>query len=319
MFRKFFSKEKKAVRGRGATVVTLTFPYSLRDTLECGQSFRHELICEEENYCEYIIPVKDSLITVGQQRLGELIFYTECDTLFEEVIVPYFTLCRDYGEIKEDILGRSRSEWLTEAAECGEGIAILRADPWQTLLSFIISQNNNIPRIRKIIRTLAAEYGENLAVKEGHKSCPAGRISGTPCEEFCRGCGICCTFPTPEDILSRPEGLLPSHPGFRYSYMLDAAQKVASGEVDLEEIASAASYEYTLTSLKRIKGVGDKVASCCALFGFGNLEAFPIDVWMKRAIDTYFDGKLDPTTLGKYAGVAQQYIFHYIRNIEQKS
>ena len=65
-----------------------------------------------------------------------------------------------------------------------------------------------------------------------------------------------------------------------------------------------------------IKGVGDKVASCVALFGFANLEAFPIDVWMKRAIDVYFDGQLDPTTLGRYAGIAQQYIFHYIRNVE---
>ena len=72
-----------------------------------------------------------------------------------------------------------------------------------------------------------------------------------------------------------------------------------------------------MESLKVIKGVGDKVASCVALFGIGNLEAFPIDVWMKRAIDTYFDGNLDPTELGPYAGIAQQYIFHYIRSLEK--
>ena len=76
------------------------------------------------------------------------------------------------------------------------------------------------------------------------------------------------------------------------------------------------SYETTREALKKIKGVGDKVAACVALFAFENLEAFPIDVWIKRAIDTYFDGELDYTALGDYAGIAQQYIFHYIKNIE---
>jgi N-glycosylase/DNA lyase len=104
--------------------------------------------------------------------------------------------------------------------------------------------------------------------------------------------------------------------GFRYKYLLDAAERVSSGETDLDAIKAQRSYSHTVEELKKIKGVGDKVASCVALFGMGNLEAFPIDVWMKRAIDTYFDGKLDPTTLGEYAGVAQQYIFHYIRNLE---
>jgi N-glycosylase/DNA lyase len=144
-------------------------------------------------------------------------------------------------------------------------------------------------------------------------------LNGTKIDaECCKKCGICYSFPTPSDILERPEGLLPSHPGFRYKYMLDAAERIASGEVDLEKIAEAKSYEYTLTELKKILGVGDKVASCVALFGFSNLEAFPIDVWMKRAIDEYFDGKLDPKSLGDYAGVAQQYIFHYIRNLSSE-
>ena len=116
--------------------------------------------------------------------------------------------------------------------------------------------------------------------------------------------------------MANPDGLLPSKPGFRYKYIIDAADAVASGRINLDMIAAARSYTHTLECLKSIKGVGDKVASCVALFGFANLEAFPIDVWMKRAIDVYFDGQLDPTTLGRYAGIAQQYIFHYIRNVE---
>ena len=83
-------------------------------------------------------------------------------------------------------------------------------------------------------------------------------------------------------------------------------------------IAAARSYEHTISRLMEIKGVGAKVASCVALFGFANLEAFPIDVWMKRAIDEYFGGNLDPRALGRYAGIAQQYIFHYVRNLSKE-
>ena len=101
--------------------------------------------------------------------------------------------------------------------------------------------------------------------------------------------------------------------------LLCAAERVVSGETDLSDIAAHKSYDYTVSELKKIKGVGDKVAACAALFGFGNLEAFPIDVWMRRAIDTYFDGELDYVSLGEYRGVAQQYIFHYIRNLEGQS
>ena len=112
--------------------------------------------------------------------------------------------------------------------------------------------------------------------------------------------------------------MLPTKPGFRYRYLLDAAEKVTRGEVDLQKIEESGDYDYAVSELSRISGVGLKVASCTALFGLGCLDAFPIDVWMKRAIDTYFDGKLDHKSLGRYAGVAQQYIFHYIRNLSEE-
>ena len=227
----------------------------------------------------------------------------------------FFALDVDFEEIRRDVIAHTDSEWLIAAAESAKGIRILRQEPWEMLLSFIISQNNNIPRIRKIIRAISLEYGENLAIKRPSE-CP---LNGAPADpEVCKSCGICYSFPTANAIIRRPEGLLPSHPGFRYKYMLDAAARVDSGETDLNKITEQHSYEYTLEELKKIKGVGDKVASCVALFGFSNLEAFPIDVWMKRAIDEYFDGKLDPASLGSYAGVAQQYIFHYIRNLASR-
>lgn len=311
-----FSKKNELYRGREATVISGLGNYSLRDTLECGQAFRYERVCDEDGYVEYLTVAYGKIISVGQRQPGELIFFGKWSEEYEKILTDYFALDQDYDEIRLDILSRTDSKWLTAAAESAKGVVILRQEPWETLFSFIVSQNNNIPRIRKIIRSVCAEYGENLAVREGLDACPVGKCDGKPSEEKCRGCGICFGFPTAEEILEKPEGLLPSHPGFRYKYLIDAAERVSRGDVSLSDVKSKASYDYTVTELKRILGVGDKVASCVALFGFGNLEAFPIDVWMKRAIDEYFDGKLDPKTLGSYAGVAQQYIFHYIRNLE---
>ena len=310
-----FCKKNEAYRGREATIVEGLGVMSLADTLECGQAFRYEKLFEERGYVEYLTVAYGRIINVGQRQAGELIFYDRWDEEYERAVRRYFDMDTDYEMIRQDILSRTDSQWLRDAAECAKGIVILKQEPWETLFSFIISQNNNIPRIRKIIRSISAEYGENLAKREGRGVCPInaeGRFPG--CAE-CKNCGICYSFPTPSDVIDDPEGLLPSKPGFRYKYLLDAAMRVAHGETSLAEIDFVHKYDYTVEELKKILGVGDKVASCVALFGFGNLEAFPIDVWMKRAIDEYFDGKLDPKTLGPYAGVAQQYIFHYIRNL----
>ena len=293
--------------------------YDLKDTLECGQCFRYEPIYEGEDKREYMTVVGESLVFVSQRSRGELFFIGMDEEEFLKIAVPYFSLETDYEKIRLDIISRTDSEWLKLAAECAKGIAILKQDAWETLFSFIISQNNNIPRIRKIIRKISAEYGVNICLQKSIQKCPLSKISCTPCEELCRECGSCYTFPTAKDVYERPEKLLTSSPGFRYKYLCDAAEKVATGKLNLDMIAAARSYEYTKERLTEIHGVGDKVASCAALFGFANLEAFPIDVWMKRAIDTYFDGYLDHTSLGRYAGVAQQYIFHYIRNLNKDS
>ena len=308
-----FEKKSELFRGEAAIIISNLGDIDLTDTLECGQAFRYECITREVGYVEYLTVVRGLLIRVGQRERGELIFPSLSDESFEAIVRPYFALDTDYRKIRESITKNTDSEWLRDAADSARGIVILAQEPWETLFSFIISQNNNIPRIRKIIRKICAEYGENLAEKSGLNKCPLADKDHAPCDGICRECGICYSFPTPEDVLENPERLLESKPGFRYKYLLDSARRVASGECDLTAISEAHSYEYTLTELKKILGVGDKVASCVALFGFGNLEAFPIDVWMKRAIDEYFDGKLDPKELGEYAGVAQQYIFHHIR------
>ena len=311
-----YKKSRVNINGTEATVVSDLGRYNLRDTMLCGQCFRYEEITGGGYLAEYRTVVGDRLLHVAQREVGELIFFGLDEGQLEDIAVPYFALDRDLGAVRASVTEHTDSEWLRHAAEAAEGIAILRQEPFETLISFIISQNNNIPRIRKIIREICGSYGVNLCLQNGIKSCPLGLIDSTPCEEKCNRCGRCYTFPRAEDILAEPERLLPSKPGFRYGYILDACRQVAQGSCDLGRIASEGNYAYTLEELKKIKGVGDKVASCVALFGFGNLDAFPVDVWMKRAIDEYFGGELDPATLGEYAGVAQQYIFHYIRNVE---
>lgn len=309
-----FTKKRTFSGGNEVLTVSGLGAYSLKDTLECGQCFRYETITDTKDYCEYLFNASGLLIRVGQRTKGELIFYGLCEE-DEDRVFKLFSLERDLDAIKNEIVSRTDSLWLKQAAEAGCGIAILSQDPFEALISFIISQNNNIPRIRGIIKTLASEYGVNLCLQNNKSAkCPLGKTNGTPCEEICKKCGACYSFPTAQDILARPEGLIPCRAGFRVKYILDACEKVASGEVNPYQIRSLCSYEKTKEALMAIKGVGEKVASCVALFGMENLEAFPIDVWMKRAIDTYFDGHLDHEALGRYAGIAQQYIFHYIRN-----
>jgi N-glycosylase/DNA lyase len=123
------------------------------------------------------------------------------------------------------------------------------------------------------------------------------------------------SFPSAEAIKNAGiEGLAPIKSGFRAKYIIDAAEKVVSNEISLDYIANC-GYEEALTELKKIKGVGDKVANCVLLFGFGYYEAFPVDVWVKRVIEKYYGTDFDPKTFGNYAGIAQQYLFYYERNV----
>ncbi len=248
---------------------------------ECGQCFRFDKIDDSE----YVLYAKNRALDIKKSDSGWL-FADIDESEFRESFFDYFDLERDYGEI---IKSFSADETIALASKNGSGIRIFRQDAFETLISFIISQNNNIPRIKKIINSLCVLLGEKR--------------------------GDFYSFPTPEAILSAGvEGLAPIKSGFRAKYIIDAAQRVVSGEVSLERIAKS-SYEDALTELKTIKGVGDKVANCVLLFGFGFYEAFPIDVWVKRVIEKYYGADFDAKTLGSYAGIAQQYLFYYERNV----
>ena len=248
---------------------------------ECGQCFRFETRGDEVTL--YARRRKLCVKRCGDGYLFEGVGKEE----FESVWYDYFDLGRDYAAIIRSFSGDAH---ISRAAEHGGGIRIFRQDPWETLVSLIISQNNNIPRIKKIINSLCVLLGEDLG---------GGNFA----------------FPEPRAIAGAGvEGLAPIRAGFRAKYIYDAAVKTLSGEVSAERIKNE-TYEEALAELKKIKGVGDKVANCVLLFGYGFTRAFPVDVWVKRVIAEYYGEGFDPASLGEYAGIAQQYLFYNRRNV----
>ena len=196
----------------------------------------------------------------------------------------YLDMGTDYDAARESVM---RGEYLTDCARTGEGIRILRQDKWEALCSFIISQCNNIPRIKSIVEKLCELFGEPFETPWGRRYAfpPAERVA----------------------LLEEPE-LAPLHAGYRAPYIINAARAVASGDMDLDA-AAGMDADAARAYLKTLSGVGDKVANCAVLFGLHRLDAFPIDVWIKRALREHMPPDFDPKTLGEYAGLAQQYMF----------
>ena len=253
--------------------------FDLPHTLDCGQAFRWE---EDENGIWHGVAF-NKYLKLQKLSDGTVVLYNTSKDDFEGIWRHYFDLDRDYNEI---ITAISEDETLKKASEYAHGIRVLNQEPWETLCSCIISQNNNIKRIKGIISRLCENFGES---KDGYY-----------------------TFPTAEKIAGLTlDDLSVLRSGFRAKYILDAANKVASGEVRLENLKNAPT-DGARDELMKIKGVGPKVADCVLLFGLEHADAFPKDVWIKRAMQVLFDGEL-PECAKPYAGIAQQYIFLYAR------
>ena len=251
---------------------------SLPMTLDCGQAFRWSS--------------DDGKLWKGIAYNKYLELYIDNDTLvllntteedFNNIWKRYFDLERDYQKIIDSI---SENEILKSASSYGSGIRLLNQEPWETLCSFIISQNNNIPRIKGIIDRLCMNFGENQN-------------------------GVY-TFPSANIIAKLSlEDLSVLRSGIRAKYILDAAKKVSSAEIDLDTLKSM-DIDSARQELMKIKGVGPKVADCTLLFALEHIEAFPKDVWIKRAMEKLFGGQL-PECAVPYAGIVQEYIFYYAR------
>ena len=268
----------------GEVEITGIDDFSLVKTLECGQCFRWEAIGGGA-----YTGVACGRAATLRQSVGSI--YISCaQEDFETVWRGYFDLDRDYEAIRRKI---SVDDFIIKASNFGAGIRILRQDSWEALCSFIISQCNNIPRIKKIIAALCREFGDVI------------RHNGS--EAY--------TFPSAATLASLDVGDLANiRCGYRASYIIGAAKAVASGELDLDAL-SRATPGVARAALKRLTGVGDKVADCMALFGLHMLDVFPLDVWMKRAVAEHYGPGFDPAVFSPYAGIAQQYIFYYMREM----
>ena len=274
-------------------VITLTGcdSFNIAETLECGQCFRYEKLSD----MEYHIVARGCSLFIRQNG-GEVCFSDTDAREFEEIWIPYFDLNRDYRAIKETLA--ANDPVMRAAVGYAGGIRILRQDPWECLVSFIISQNNNIPRIRKIADTLSKTYGRRL--EDGSFA-----------------------FPTPEELEKATlDDLLACGTGFRAKYIMDAVKNTVSGALDLDSL-SKTEEGAARGALMSIKGVGGKIADCVLLFACGRHGVFPTDVWIIRAMrHFYFDDreasitdihKLAAERFGGYAGFAQQYLYVYAR------
>ena len=263
----------------GGVLISETKDFDVARSCECGQCFRFY-----EKDGDYVGVVQNKAVTLSPRADGCFIPDVSKED-FEAILRPYFDLDRDYDAIVSEIT--ENDDVMQSACLYGRGIRLFRQDTWETLISFIISQNNNIPRIKGIISRLCSLYGSDM------------------------GNGLY-TFPTPKQMQNLTvDDLAPLRAGFRAKYIIDAVKKVNGGEVDLKALPLI-SYPEAKASLMKICGVGPKVADCVLLFGASHLEAFPVDVWIKRALETLYP-KRENTDFGRYGGIAQQYLFVYAR------
>ena len=228
------------------------------------------------------------------RKSGGSVYFTCSEEDFRNIWFDYFDLGRDYRSFRRRL---GTDGYMKAASEYGAGIRILRQEGWECLCSFLLSQCNNISRIRHIIETLCVRFGETLSF-EG-KTLYA--------------------FPSAAVIAGLTEAeLAPLRCGYRAPYLLEAADAVASGRLDLNALTGT-DRASALAALKMLSGVGDKVAGCVALFSLQIPDAFPVDVWVARAVREHYGNNFLPETFGSCAGLAQQYMFYYQREENRRS
>lgn len=273
--------------------------FELKDIFECGQCFRFNKQ-EDESYTGVIgnnvINVKKIDNEIHIKSVGQ-------DNL-EELVVNYFDLNRDYEQIKDKL--SKIDENMQKSISYGKGIRILNQDLWETIISFIISANNNIPRIKGIIDRMSERYGKKI-IFEG--------------KEYY-------TFPTIDELSKASvEDLRALGLGFRDVRVYETTKMIKNKEVDLEQLKNEKDFNKVRNTLLTLPGVGPKVADCILLFStLKRWEAFPIDVWVRRVMNELYIKNPDETKVkkeeiekiayekfGNLAGIAQQYLFYWKR------
>ena len=280
--------------------------FNIKQILECGQCFRWEKISDTN----YIIVAYRRVIEVVQEGNTVTILNTNMKD-FNEIWKNYFDLDVNYEEVKEEL---SKDELLKKSVEFGYGIRILNQDPFEMLISFIISARNSIPSIMKTIKKISERWGDRIEYKDN----------------------IYYAFPMPEQLKEVSlEEIKETGASFRSKYIVDTIAKVneaieAKNNGELTEELEQFDLEYIKAlpvdechkALQNFMGVGAKVADCIMLFSMSKHSAFPVDVWIKRAMIHFYlapDVSLNKIRVfgrdkfGELAGLAQQYLFYYAR------
>ena len=275
-----------AVYWRNRMIIDETEHFSLPQCLCCGQTFRWK--SQDGGFFGVVLGRE-----VFAEQSGDRITLDGVSENAGPAFVRYFDLERDYGAIKKLYANDS---FLCRGMDFAHGMRVLRQPPFETLISFIVSANNNVARISRIINTMCERYGERIG----------------------RGYD----FPSPDTLAAlNARDLEACGAGYRAAYIVSAAKMVASGFA-LDALADM-PYCEARQKLMTLSGVGPKVADCVALYALGFTESFPADVWMRRVLSGVygFRGKNDAQlrafvdrTFGATAGIAQQYLFHYARN-----
>ncbi|MBR5520755.1 MAG: DNA-3-methyladenine glycosylase 2 family protein [Oscillospiraceae bacterium] len=258
----------------------------LQQTFTCGQCFRWDQWQDGWRgfagpYQCYVYQTDDKIVVNSFNPVEDM-------ETFGKYMAHYLSLDMDYAALREKF---SRDEMMKKAIEYAPGIRVMTQPFFETLITFIISRNNNIPRIKKIVDAMARTYGTETG---GMYAFPqADQLAGVTVEQY-------------NELRM----------GFRSKYVYDAVQKVLSGQVS-EEFIRESDYETAKKHLMQIKGVGPKVADCVLLFSCEKWESFPKDVWINRALEQMFPDGL-PECIKGLEGIAQQYIFQYARfNLEK--
>ena len=261
---------------------------------ECGQAFRW--LREEDG--SYTLVHKGKILNIERQAEDIILNNTNLED-FENIWYDYFDLATDYGQIKKTL---SKDPILKEAIDFGQGIRLINQDPYETSISFIISANNQIPRIKNSISLISEEFGQYIGSYKGRDYY---------------------SFPEPESLAATSGDYLKENckVGFRGKYIVNSSKMIAEGDIKLESLFNLTK-DQAEEELKKLPGVGPKVSNCITLFSLKKKDSFPVDVWVKRIMEYfYFKEDTKPSVISKFAkekfgelgGYAQQYLFYYAR------
>ncbi|PAB59409.1 8-oxoguanine DNA glycosylase [Anaeromicrobium sediminis] len=270
--------------------------FNLKHTFDCGQCFRWN----EQEDGSYIGVAHGKVLHIYEDE-DTITFLNTNMTDFQNIWIDYFDFNRDYGAIKDKLT--KDDNIMAQAVEHGCGIRILNQDEWETIISFIISARNFIPRIKKSVELISEKYGRFIEEYNGKKYY---------------------AFPTPEELYNKPEEELKNlNVGYRAKYIQSTTFIVKENQVDVYKLENL-DREMAKKNLLRLMGVGPKVADCILLFSMRKYKAFPIDVWVKRVMEYFYfkDGatnnQIQEFAKEKYedlGGFAQQYMFYYAREL----